>query len=112
MTNFWQALETVDQTQQSFELEYRLYYNEKTGEPVFYTTQDEPGTYLVVDKQIYEESRYDICVKNGKIKRINYESLGKLVPSGNGVATHYTDITIVSKTNQSVYWKTKTYESN
>ena len=110
MTNFWQALEQVDQSQPKFELEYRLYYDLKTGEPLFYTTQDEPGTYLIVDKQFYEESRYDIYVKDGKIERIKHEPLGKLVPASTGTSTHPNDITIVMKS--STYWNTKTYEFN
>jgi len=112
MTNFWAALNDVDQTQPAFELEYRLYYDSKTGEPLFYTTQDEPGTYLIIDKHFYEESRYDIYVKDGKIERVKCEPLGKLVPSDEGIATYPTDITIISKTEQSTYWKTKTYEFN
>jgi len=112
MTNFWQALEQVDQSQPRFDFEYRLYYDPKTGEPLFYTTQDETGTYLIVDKQFYEESRYDIYIKNSKIQRIKHESLGKLVPAETGVATHPQDITIISNTEQSTYWNTKTYEFN
>jgi len=112
MTNFWAALEDVDQTQPAFELEYRLYYDAKTGEPLFYTTQDEPGIYIIVDKQFYDESRYDIYIKDGKIERIKCEPLGKLVLSIDGTATHPTDITIISKTEQSTHWKIKTYEFN
>ena len=112
MTNFWQALEQVDQSPPAIEQERRLYYDEKTGEPLFYSGENVPGTYLVVDKQTFDESRYDIYVKDGNIERIKHEPLGKLVPGNDGTATHPSDITIVSKTEYSTYWKTKTYEFN
>jgi len=110
MTHFWEALDQVDQNQKLIELEYRLYYDDQSGTPLFYTTQDEPGVYIVIDKKTYNESRYDICIKNNKIVYIRHESIGKLVPGDSGFPTHPKDVTIVSNTTKSIYWKNKTYE--
>jgi hypothetical protein len=112
MTNFWQALEQIDQTQPLFELEYRLYYDVETGKPLFYTTQDERGTYILIDKETYHRSDYDIIIKNKKITKEEKLSTGKLIPATTGTATHVKDITIIVNNNSKTLtlWDLKTYE--
>ena len=108
MTNFWEALEQVDQTQPEFVPEYRLYYDPKSGEPVSYTMEEIDGTYIVIDHDTFLAMRYDIYVSNGKIHPIKHERLGKLVPSDSGTATHPNDITVVMDSD--TYWTQRTYE--
>ena len=48
--------------------ERRLYYN-PDGTVKSYTMEDLPGEYIVVEDQIFFESRYDLRVINGKIIR-------------------------------------------
>jgi len=106
---FFQALQSL-QPQDTVEREYRLYYDPETSEPLFYTSTDEPGTYIVVDKKTYDISNYHCTVKDGKI--INLNTVGayrKLVPSDTGVTTHTNNVMIVTETGQN--WATKTYEN-
>ena len=106
---FFQALQSL-QPHETVEREYRLYYDSDSGEPLFYTSTDEPGTYIVVDKQTYDISNYHCVVKDGKI--INLNTVGayrKLVPSITGVTTHMDNVMIVTETGQN--WAIKTYEN-
>ena len=106
---FFEALNSL-QPQQSIELEYRLYYDPEYGNPLFYTSTDELGTYVVVDKQTYDIGNYHCVVKDGKI--INLNTVGayrKLVPSDTGVTTHPDNVMIVTETGQN--WASKTYEN-
>ena len=106
---FFQALQSL-QPQETVEREYRLYYDSESGNPLFYTGTDEPGTYIVVDKQTYDISNYHCVVKDGKI--INLNTVGayrKLVPSDTGVTTHTDNVMIVTETGQN--WAIKTYEN-
>ena len=105
---FFQALQSL-QPQETVEREYRLYYDSESGNPLFYTGTDEPGTYIVVDKQTYDISNYHCVVKDGKI--INLNTVGayrKLVPGDTGVTTHTDNVMIVAETGQN--WAIKTYE--
>ena len=106
---FFQALQSL-QPQETVEREYRLYYDSESGNTLFYTGTDEPGTYIVVDKQTYDISNYHCVVKDGKI--INLNTVGayrKLVPSDTGVTTHTDNVMIVTETGQN--WAIKTYEN-
>ena len=106
---FFQALQSL-QPQETVEREYRLYYDSDSGEPLFYTSTDEPGTYVVVDKEAYNIGNYHCVVKDSKI--INLNTVGayrKLVPGDTGVTTHKYNVMIISKTGTS--WAIKTYES-
>ena len=52
------------------ELGFRLYYDKETGKPLFYTSEEHEGDYLIVDKQTYAEGRYDILIRNEQIYKI------------------------------------------
>ena len=103
MTNFWDALDQADQTQTTVDLEYRLYYND-LGEVLFYTTEDEPGAYIVVDKAIYDAGRSDNTVVDGKLVEPTQYVYRKLVPSI--MPDLNTDVSIITDAN----WKLKRYE--
>ena len=106
---FFQALQSL-QPQETVEREYRLYYDSDSGEPLFYTSTDEPGTYVVVDKQTYDISNYHCVVKDGKIFNLNtVGAYRKLVPSDTGVTTHTNNVMIVTETGQN--WAIRTYEN-
>ena len=108
MTNFWQALEQADLTVVEPKREYRLYYDPKSGEPLFYTMQEEDGAYLEIDEAAYLAQRMDIYIADGKIHTVKHERLGKLVPSDSGTATHPNDIAVVMDSD--TYWTQRTYE--
>ena len=106
---FFQALQSL-QPQEIVEREYRLYYDNESGEPLFYTSTDEPGTYIVVDKDIYSIGNYHCIVKDKKIVNLNIVgAYHKLVPSNTGVTTHKDNVMIITETGKS--WAIKTYES-
>jgi len=100
MTNFWQAVEQIEQPKQ-VDFEYRLYYND-LGEVEFYSMEDLPGTYIVIDVQTFAEGRYDITVVDGKLVKPAQKVFQKLVP----VNMPKNDVSIVSNDE----WKLKRYE--
>jgi hypothetical protein len=108
MTNFWAALSSVDQTQPVVEIEYRLYYDENTGEPLSYSTEELDETFIQVTAEQFNQHRYDVRVKNGKLVQLK-PGIGKLVPADSGTKTDSTDISLIS-TDSNTHWKTKTYE--
>ena len=100
------ALKLVKQPEPAL-AEFRLYYNKATGEPLFYTMENEEGDYIRVTKEQFAECRYDIIVKDGKITRPKHIAIGKLVPSDTGFGTLKRDMSIVA---DEVYWSMKTYD--
>ena len=108
MDNFLEALKLLDPIQKA-PSEFRLYYDKETGEPLFYTMDEEEGDYIKITKEQFAEGRYDIIVKNGKITKIRNISIGKLVPSNIGYGTHARDMSIVGSDQ---YWSMKTYDDD
>ena len=113
MTNFWQALEEFNnQTASDPKIEYRLYYKDD-GSPDFYSTEDLPGKYIVIDYDTYLCGDYrNIKVKDGKILRKNPLDSTKLVQSNfEGTPCHSSDVSLVKHSTKTVkYWKLKTHE--
>lgn len=104
--NLLDALKLLEpQTIKKFE--FRLYYNKETGEPLFYTMDEETGDYIIVTKEQFAECRYDIRIKNNKIEKVQFNAIGKLVPNTKGYGTLRQDVSIVGN---EVYWSLKTYD--
>jgi len=106
---FFQALKNLPE-QETATPEYRFYYDPDSGAPLFYSMEDEQGTYVVVDKETYNQGNYHCCVEKGKI--VNLSTTGtyrKLVPSYTGVTTHTDNVMIVTETGKN--WAITTYES-
>jgi hypothetical protein len=101
MTNFWQALDSIDQTPKIVNVEYRLYYND-LGEPLFYSTDEETGNYIIIDKETYTVGCYDVRIVDGKIIKPTEYVYQKLVPINIG-----NDVSIVTPYQK---WKLKRYE--
>ena len=70
MTNFWQAVEAHDWAIPELKLEFRLYYDDN-GRVIYYSMEDLPGNYIVVDRHVFEQHRFDIRIKDGKIIKQN-----------------------------------------
>jgi len=112
MTNFWQGLDAFNaQEPERLDVEFKLYYDE-CGSPLFYTTENEKGNYIVVDQKTYSQGDYvNIKVKNGKILRKCPSDSKKLIKSDKeGVRCHRSDVSIIDDTNHGQYWKLKLYE--
>ena len=102
--------QTVAKVKIKVDYEYRLYYNIDTGKPLAYTTEVLNGeNYLVISKQEYAESRYDILVIDGELRTLNsIEQWTKLVPDKHGISTRADNVMIVDN-NGSAKWRLKTY---
>ena len=94
MTNFWQALDSVDQLPNRVDVEYRLYYND-LGEPLFYSTEQETGNYIIIDKETYAVGRYDVQIVNKELVYPSQYVYKKLVYSNLGIETTVNDISII-----------------
>jgi len=106
---FFEALKNLPE-QEIATPEYRLYYDPESGTPLFYSMEDEQGTYIVVDKKTYNQGNYHCRVKKGKIINLNITgNYCKLVPADSGVCAHPTNIMIVCDAGKN--WKLKTYEN-
>ena len=85
--------------------EYRLYYDEN-GYPLFYTSEDLPGNYIVVDEKMVASSPANIRIHDGKV--ISYRKIygKKLKPSSSGQACDPWDVcVIVTPDRPNTQWK-------
>ena len=88
---FWAALATpVEITTPT----YRLYYGEQ-GEPLFYSMEDLPGKYILVDHATYSNTPTHCRVVDGVLQVLKTTSVTKIVPANNGTPCHPNNVTIV-----------------
>jgi len=92
------------------EIEYRLYYDD-FGKVLYYSCEDTPGNYIVVDALTYAEGRYDCKIVDGEITKVNnVNTIFKLVLSTDGTKCPVEDISIIADTEYTGkinYWNTK-----
>ena len=93
---------------------YRLYYNQD-GTPKFYTMEDLPGDYILVDHPTFESGRYDIVVRSGKIHRLGDIGVSRYVqvsrPTVTSIITDPDDITLVTVQDQPhIFWDYRSEE--
>ncbi len=94
------------------EVEFRVYYDSSNGDILDYTNDCCPGDYILVDKEIFHQHRFDQKVKNGKLVSVQ-PVIGKLRPSDCGTPCYKNDITIVTKDlENAIFWKNYTYDNN
>jgi hypothetical protein len=93
-----------DQQPCQVELEFRLYYDEQ-GFPLFYSTEQAPGNYVVVDQQTYLDGPKHIRVIDGKLKIVKTVFGKKLAPASYGQACDPRDVcVVVDPTQANVCW--------
>jgi hypothetical protein len=109
MDEFWKAVAEIDWSRPK-EIEYRVYYDAKTGQVLDYTNDQRPGDYILVDRETFHKHKFDVTVRDGKLVTPIPPRV-KLVPGEKGRGCHSHDITILSDEN-SVYWTIKKYEQN
>jgi len=100
MSNFFEALKKHQaKPKEVVKTEYRLYYDEKTGRALFYTMQEEKGTYILVDKETYVKGKVgNISVEKGKIVEHVHTLTYKLYPyCDEGTRCHGSDVTVVDE---------------
>jgi hypothetical protein len=114
MDAFWLAANAHNWEQPEVKQEFRLYYDE-SGNVLYYSMEDLPGTFIVVDRLTFDQQRFDIRIKDGKIVKLNHPASWKLAPADQGTPCHPQDITIVidNNTENKQHWEVKTtYESD
>lgn len=68
MSEFWKALELVEPTE-VLDIEYKLYYNKQTNEPICLSTETLDKDYIVITKEQYNTLRMDyILIVDGVVK--------------------------------------------
>lgn len=91
---------------------FRLYYD-NFGNPITYTMEDLPGSYIEIDAETYARQPRNIKIVNGKITIVNTKSSQKLIPSKSGTSCHTQDVCIiVSEEAPNIQWSLKTYATN
>lgn len=107
MSNFFKALKNKPLAPIQKVVEYRLYYNKDTGEPISYSMEEIDGEFIIIDKETFVQSKMEVQVVKGKLHKKVYSVVYKLVPNKNeGTACHHTDISIVDTTSKK-YWGNK-----
>lgn len=88
-------------------LEYRLYHDEN-GFPLFYTMEDLPGMYIVIDQETYLNNLKHIRVIDGKIVEAQICWTKKIIPSTQGQSCDPWDVcVIVDKSQLHTNWRLK-----
>ena len=105
---FWSILHAMPEPQT---VSWRLYYNE-TGEPITYSMEHLPGTYIDVDAETYARAPWNVRIQDGHLIEIK-PAMRRLVPSDTGTPCHPDNVAIVvSKTEPHQQWSMKTHEFN
>jgi hypothetical protein len=105
---FWAILHAMPEPQPVF---WRLYYNE-SGEPITYSMEDLPGTYIDVDPETYARTPMNVRIKNGQLIELK-SAVRRLAPGDTGTACYPDNVAIVVPlTEPHQRWSMKTYESN
>lgn len=102
---FWSILHDVPAQAQP---EYRLYHDDQ-GHPLFYSMEDLPGNYIVIDQKTFNESPSHVRVVDGEIKILGAsKKQRKLSPGSTGTACNPRDVCIVvPDTKPNIKWKVR-----
>jgi len=115
MDSFWQAIAAHDWAQPEIRTEFRLYYNQD-GSVLYYSMEDLPGNYIVIDRLTFDKARFDVRVKDGKIIKQNHPASWKLSPvATSNYACHKEDVSIIVAKDfeNKLHWEVKTtYEAD
>jgi len=105
---FWSILHAMPEPQPVF---FRLYHQD--GVPLFYSMEDQPGTYIEIDAETFSRSPMHVRVRDGRLVESIWRTTAKLVPSAQGTPCHPDDVTIVvPDTAPHQRWSKQTYETN
>jgi len=105
---FWAILHAMPEPQPVF---WRLYYNQ-LGEPITYSMEDMPGTYIDVDPETYARAPWNVRVQAGRLIEAK-PSVRRLAPGDSGTPCHPDNVAIVvAQTEPHQRWSIKTHESH
>ena len=105
---FWAILHAMPEPKP---VSWRLYHNE-TGEPITYSMEDLPGTYIDVDAETYARAPFNVRVRAGQLIELK-SAVSKLMPALTGTPCHLNNVAIVvDETEPHQRWSMKTHEFN
>ena len=105
---FWAILHAMPEPQP---VSWRLYYNE-SGEPITYSMELLPGTYIEVDAETYARAPMHVRVQAGRLIELK-SAVRKLAPADSGTPCHPNNVAIVMLDTQPHQpWIMKTHETN
>ena len=103
---FWAILHAMPEPQS---VSWRLYYDE-AGEPITYSMEHMPGTYIEVDAKTYALASFDVRVRDGQLIQLK-SAVRRLTLSDTGTLCHPNNVAIVvDKTEPHQYWSMRTHE--
>jgi hypothetical protein len=106
---FWSILHNAPESQPVY---YRLYHDDQ-GVPLFYSMEDQPGTYIEIDQATFARGSMNVRVRDGRLVEITWATTTKLVPGDSGSPCHPTNVAVVVTEDQPhICWSKQTYESN
>ena len=102
----WAILHAMPEPQPVF---WRLYYN-AAGEPITYSMEDLPGTYIEVDAETFARSPQNVRVREGQLIELK-SAVRRLVPADTGTPCHPDNVAIVvDEKEPHQRWSMKTHE--
>jgi hypothetical protein len=105
---FWGILQA--QVAEVSKPEFRLYYDDE-GFPLFYSMEQMPGNYIVVDSDTYLNGPKHIRVIDGKIVIYKTVFAKKIAPSTQGQPCDTRDVCVIVDENQThTKWQLKKME--
>ena len=106
---FWSILHNMPEP---LPVSYRLYHDDQ-GQPLFYSMETVPGTYIEIDQATFARSASNVRVRDGRLVEITWATTTKLVPGNSGSPCHPDNVAVIVTEDQPhTRWSKRTYESN